>query len=288
MCPKSLSGNVAEISFERVKRQTGQLEHSVVDRPGAVGQHHGVATSHPTEELTSLAPMLVGTPGDWTANAGRVTYPSRAQVLALAVSVSRPVPGHIIEFGTWKGASTRVIRDELWQSRIWDRRQRGKRIYACDSFQGLAEDYEHLKKGTFATEVPRLRGVRIVDGFFENSLTDQLAKEIGRISLAHLDADLYSSTLTALNWMTPLLQPGSVLLFDELIGEEPAEARALLEWQQDTGVRLAMLALFGREPSGKGAMSDRRAMFQVVGDKEIRKGPPLFPVRLRRRLAAKW
>jgi hypothetical protein len=35
-------------------------------------------------------------------------------------------------------------------------------------------------------------------------------------------------------------------------------------------------------------MSDRRALFQVVGDKKIIKAPPLFPVRLRRRLAAKW
>jgi predicted O-methyltransferase YrrM len=243
---------------------------------------------NPAEALTSLAPVLVGTAGDWTANVGRVTYPSRAQVLELAVSMSRPVPGHIIEFGTWKGASTRVIRDELWQSLIWDRRQRGKRIYACDSFKGLAEDYEHLQKGVFATEVPKLRGVRIVNGYFEDSLTEQLAREIGRISLAHLDADLYSSTLTALTWMTPLLQPGSVLLFDELIGEDPAEARALLEWQQASGVQLALLALFGREPSGKGGMSDRRAIFQVVGDKQIRKSPPLFPTRLRRRLAASW
>ena len=123
---------------------------------------------------------------------------------------------------------------------------------------------------------------------FEDSLTEQLAQEIGKISLAHLDADLYSSTLTALTWMTPLLQPGSVLLFDELIGEDPAEARALREWQRVSGVQLALLALFGREPSGKGGMSDRRAIFQVVGDKQIRKSPPLFPVRLRRRLAASW
>ncbi len=247
-----------------------------------------MTTPDSTDALASLTPILTGTPGDWSAKAGRVTYPSRAQVLALAVSVSRPVPGHIIEFGTWKGASTRVIRDELWQSRIWDRGQRAKRIYACDSFKGLAEDYEHLEKGTFATEVPKLRGVRIVDGFFEDTLTEQLAAEIGRISFAHLDADLHSSTMTALNWMTPLLQPGSVLLFDELIGEDPAEARALLEWQRDADVSLAMLALFGREPSGKGDMSDRRALFQVVGDEKIAKAPPLFPVRLRRRLAAKW
>jgi predicted O-methyltransferase YrrM len=247
-----------------------------------------VATSNSTEALTSLTPQFTGTAGDWTDLRDHVTYPSRAQVLELAVSLSRPVPGHIIEFGSWKGASTRVIRDELWQASIWDRRQRGKRIYACDSFEGLPEDYEHLKKGTFATPVPKLKGVRVVKGFFEDSLTPALAGEIGRISFAHLDADLYSSTMTALNWMTPMLQPGAVLLFDEFAGEDPAEARALVEWQKDSGVRVAMLALFGREPSGKGAMTDRRAIFQVVSDSKIRKAPPLFPKRLRRRLSAKW
>ena len=74
----------------------------------------------------------------------------------------------------------------------------------------------------------------------------------------------------------------------QVVGEDLAEARALLEWQRDSGVQLALLALFGREPSGKGGMSDRRAIFQVVGDKQIRKSLPLLPVRLRRRLAARW
>lgn len=254
----------------------------------------GTTPSEPTAGTTDddvlkfLEPMLTGVAGDWTATAGLVTYPSRAQVLELAVSLARPVPGHIIEFGTWQGASTRVIRDELWRSGIWDRAQRRKRIYACDSFEGLAEDYEHLAKGTFATAVPTLRGVRIVKGFFEDSLTAELAAEIGQISLAHLDADLFGSTLHALHWLTPLLQPGSILLFDEFLGEDPAEARALLEWQRDTGTRLTLLALVGREPSGKGGKTDRRALFQVVSDHKIRKAPPLFPVRLRRRLTRKW
>jgi predicted O-methyltransferase YrrM len=243
-----------------------------------------VTTSDPSTVLTSLAPLLTGAPGDWAATAGRVAYLSRAQVLAFAVAVSRPIPGHVIEFGTWKGGSTRIIRDELGQGRSGDHGPRGKRIYTCDSFQGLAEDYESLKKGTFATKIPKLPGVRIVDGFFEDSLTDELATEIGRISLAHLDADLYGSTLTALNWLTPLLHSGSVLVFDELIGNEPAEARALLEWQRETGVQLALLALFGREPSGSGEQTDRRALFQVVGSEKATEAAPLFRVKMRRRL----
>jgi hypothetical protein len=229
---------------------------------------------------------FVGGPGDWTPLRGRVTYPSRAQVMELAVQLARPVEGHIIEFGVWKGHSVRVARDELWRSAVWDGRQRRKRIYACDSFEGLPENYEHLPAGTFATAVPRLTGVRVVQGFFDRSLTPQLAQEIGRVSLAHFDADLYSSTVTALDWVAPLLHDGSLLVFDEFGGEDPAEERALAEWVDRTGTRVALLALFGREPSGQGEQTDRRAIFQVVGDTALKKAPPLLPTRLRRRLLA--
>jgi predicted O-methyltransferase YrrM len=231
---------------------------------------------------------LTGSPGDWNEWRGKVTFPSRAQVLELAVQLARPVPGHIMEFGVWKGYSTRVIRDELFRTKLWDRRQRGKRIYACDSFEGLPESYEHLPTGNFATPVPRLWGVRIVKGYFSDSLTTRLADEVGQVCLAHIDADLYSSTVSVLDWLTPLLRPGSLLLFDEFLGEDPAEARAVLEWIERTGTRTALLALFGREPSGKGAMTDRRALLQVVGDGLVAKAPPLLPVRWRRRLSARW
>ena len=227
-----------------------------------------------------------GGDGDWAGTAGRVTYPSRGQVIELAVQLARAVPGHIVEFGVWKGDSIRVIRDELWRSAIWDRAQRQKRIYACDSFAGLPADYEHLPAGTFATPVPTLRGVRIVDGLFEASLTADLAVEVGRVSLAHFDADLYESTRAALDWLTPLVGAGTLLLFDEFAGEDPAEARAFREWCQVTGVRTVLLALFGRGPSGQGARTDRRALVQVVTDEPIRPAPPLAPTKLRRRLFA--
>jgi predicted O-methyltransferase YrrM len=236
----------------------------------------------------SSATTFEGTPGDWDTHRGKITYPSRAQVLELAVQLARPVAGHVMEFGVWKGYSTRVIRDEMWRAKRWDRRQRGKRIYACDSFEGLPEAYEHLPAGNFATAVPKLRGVRIVKGYFEDSLTPALAAEVGRVSLAHVDADLYGSTVCVLNWLTPMLSSGSLLLFDEFLGEDPAEARAFQEWGERTGTRTALLALFGREPSGKGAMTDRRALFQVLGTEPVTRAVPLFPLRLRRRLSARW
>jgi predicted O-methyltransferase YrrM len=238
--------------------------------------------------LRKLSPHFAGSAGDWAANQGKIAYSTRAQAIELAVALSRDTPGNIVELGTWKGYSTRVIRDELWRARLWHPGTPRKRIFACDSFAGLAEDYEHLKAGTFATAVPKLFGVRIVNGFFEDTLTPELAAEVGPVSFVHLDADLYSSTVTALKWLTPLVQPGTMLLFDEFMGEDPAEARALAEWQEESGTKLAFIALFGRAPSGKGGMSDRRALFQVVGDRKVRTPPPLFPTRLRRRVSAKW
>ncbi|GAA4588150.1 hypothetical protein GCM10023194_39020 [Planotetraspora phitsanulokensis] len=241
-----------------------------------------------THHQVTQEEWLAGREGDWTEQRSKVTYPSRAQVLELAVALARPIPGHIIEFGTWKGYSTRVIRDELYRSRLWDPSQWKKRIYACDSFEGLPESYEHLSAGTFATPVPRLRGVRIVKGFFEDSLTPELAAEVGRVSFAHLDADLESATTCALDWLTPLLGGGSLLLFDEFFGEDPAECRAFVDWTKRTGIRTTLVAVFGREPSGKGETTDRRALFQVIGDERHSKALPLLPVRLRRKLASTW
>lgn len=235
-----------------------------------------------------LDPWLLGTPTDWTECAGRTTLPTRSQVLELAVQISRRVPGHLIEFGVYKGYSIRVMRDELWRTRLYERAQWRKRIYACDSFDGLPDAYERLAAGTFATPVPRMLGVRVVKGFFDQSLTPALAAEVGRVSLAHLDADLYGSTVTALDWLTPLLGPGSLLLFDEFLGEDPAEARAFVEWTARTGLRTMLLAYFVREPSGKGGRTDRRALFQVVGDQRLTKAPPLPLVKWRRRLASTW
>ena len=242
----------------------------------------------PANQEQYLHPWVFGRPDDWATWKGKVTTPTRSQVLELAVQISRPVPGHIMEFGSFQGYSARIIRDELWRTRMWEPRQWRKRIYACDSFEGLPESYEHLPAGTFKTRVPRLTGIRIVKGYFENSLTADLATEVGRVSLAHIDADLYNSTVTVLNWLTPLLRPGSLLLFDEFLGEDPAEARAFVEWSERTGIQTMLLALLSREPSGKGPMTDRRALFQVVGDTPLVKARPLPPVRWRRRLSSTW
>jgi hypothetical protein len=104
-----------------------------------------------------------------------------------------------------------------------------------------------------------VQGVRIDEGFFEDSLTPALAEEIGEVSLVHFDADLHSATACALEWVTPLLHSCSVLLFDEFLGEDAAEERALAEWTERTGIPIMLLAMFGRVPDhGRGPVRPGR------------------------------
>ena len=183
----------------------------------------------------------------------------------MAVEASYKVPGNIVEFGVASGDSTRTISKTV---RRLERTQIGdspKKVFACDSFEGMPEKYENLDVGYFAGKPPRVRGVEIVKGYFQTSLTPELAQRVGRVALASLDADLFSSTLCALTWLTPLLGKGSLLLFDEYLGGENAEKRAHEQWQQATGVHTEEVARFAREPAGFGETPDERVLFEVTG-----------------------
>jgi Macrocin-O-methyltransferase (TylF) len=197
----------------------------------------------------------------WEQLQNRVTFPTRKFALELSVALSEQVPGDIIEFGVAEGGSTRILRGAS--------RRSGKRVFACDSFEGLQEKFENAEVGTFACEPPKIPGVEIVEGYFEKSLTPELASRVGRVALASLDADLYSSTICALRWLTPLLGSGSLLLFDEFLGEHESEKRAFEDWKRETGVLTVLIAEFLRQPSGWGTKIDKRPLFQVIGDEPL-------------------
>jgi hypothetical protein len=208
---------------------------------------------------------------DWTHLRPRVAFATRAAVLDLAVRTAHPIPGHIIEFGVARGTSTRVLRASLTRCERGQISGARKKIFACDSFKGLPEKFETLTVGSLACNPPRIRGVEIVVGYFADSLTPELAHRVGSVSLASFDADLYSSTLCALRWVTPLLHTGSLLLFDEFLGERESEKRAFEEWSTISGVRTIQIAEFLRSPSGGSSASpDKRILVQVIETDERR------------------
>ncbi len=89
-----------------------------------------------------------------------------------------------------------------------------------DSFQGLPEAWTlGARKGAFdigGKLPPTRKNVSLVKGFFDASLPEFCKENQGRkVAFIHIDCDLYSATRDVLNLLRPMLQPGTVIAFDE-------------------------------------------------------------------------
>ncbi len=109
----------------------------------------------------------------------------------------------------------------------------GCRLIGFDSFEGLPEDWTvEDRRGTFSTEgaTPRIADPRVsfVKGWFDATLPGFVPPAHARLVL-HFDADLYSSTRTALRAMEPHMAIGTYLLFDEF-SDRLHELRAFEEF----------------------------------------------------------
>lgn len=148
-----------------------------------------------------------------------------------------PVEGMALEFGVYQGRTLAVIAAA----------REGKQVFGFDSFQGLPEAWRsNLPAGTFKVEqVPDVPGAELVVGWFEDTLADFLTRHPDPVAFLHLDADLYSSTITVLEHVGPRLQPGSVIVFDEYFnypGWEQHEHRAWREFVAKSGITFRYLA----------------------------------------------
>lgn len=187
-----------------------------------------------------------------------VTHDGKWEILDKVMRAQRAwrLPeGDYLEFGTYEGMSF-AHACALARREGLD----GMRFFAFDSFEGLpgtssfeeAETgYDHFHPGQFACsetrfkEILAARGVDLsrvttVPGYYEASLTPGLRGELGirRASVVWIDVDLYRSTVPVLDWVTPLLGPGTFLLFDDWFsfGGDPraGELRATMEWLERT------------------------------------------------------
>ena len=84
-----------------------------------------------------------------------------------------------------------------------------KRWCTSSVIAGFAENLK--KKGV------DLGRVTTVKGWFNASLTDENAKKfhINKVAAAWIDCDLYESTVPVLDFLTPRISVGTVLLFDD-------------------------------------------------------------------------
>ncbi|RNI21594.1 TylF/MycF/NovP-related O-methyltransferase [Flexivirga caeni] len=134
--------------------------------------------------------------------------------LLRAASVAPDFAGLIAEFGVHKGASLTLLADHFPD----------QLVHGFDSFEGLPEAWTGSREGAGAFDVggepPQLpvTNVEFHVGWFEDTVPAFAATTTEPLRLAHLDADLYSSTTTVFEALGDRFIPGTVVIFDEYFG----------------------------------------------------------------------
>ena len=111
-----------------------------------------------------------------------------------------------------------------------------------------------MPQGTYSSfgNIPNIRSGEFIVGEFNETLPKFFAKKRPLASLINFDADLYSSTLCALNNSRPVIDGKTVLVSDELIVNhewENDEYKALLEFceQHKFNYKVHMVSLFTKQ-----------------------------------------
>ena len=110
-------------------------------------------------------------------------------------------------------------------------------IYGFDSFTGLKEDWQgwSFAKGHFNLNgnlPPVAPNVRLVKGWFDESLPGFRAEHRDDFSFVHIDCDTYEATASVLRQTEDRIVPGSVVMFDEYFGYRGWRMGEYKAWQE--------------------------------------------------------
>jgi hypothetical protein len=148
------------------------------------------------------------------------------------------VDGLWAEFGVYKGASSKYLND--LKNKIFPDSKYG--FHGFDSFDGLPEAWSGTgsSKGKFKTgNVPDIPGVTFHKGWFKDTIPEFLESHKENFAFIHIDCDIYSSTVDILTNLKNRIVPGTVMLFDELIGYnawKEHEYKAFMEFVEENDV----------------------------------------------------
>lgn len=154
-----------------------------------------------------------------------------------------------IAAGDWNHSYGDASSTQSYFQRAWNE----MRFIAFDSFKGIPPvkgvDALHpvFHEGTYACSEAEFREnvrkygiadskVISVPGFFRDTLNDATAKNLAlkRVSVLHIDSDLYESARDALQFCTPFFDNGTIIVFDEWYqfygNPDLGEQRAFGEW----------------------------------------------------------
>lgn len=183
---------------------------------------------------------------------------------AIAFSIANNVLGDYLEFGVFEGSSFIYAYHLLKRRKADYGRARANqdltgylshrpRFFAFDSFEGLPVVEQSALpihwRGTGAMKCAQdqftrnlrtakvdLSEVVVIPGFYHESLTPacRLQHQLIHAAIVHVDCDLYESAVQVLDFVTPVLQDGSVLIFDDWFyyrgNPQRGEQGAFREW----------------------------------------------------------
>ena len=162
---------------------------------------------------------------------------SREQVFAIAAKDICDQRVLYLEFGVYRGRSMRT-----WSSMLHNP---DSQLHGFDSFEGLPEAWDlSAEKGHFTLygEVPVIDDSRVsfFKGWFSETLPRYILPTHDQL-FVNFDADLYSATKTALEFLKPHISTGTYLYFDEFQAREH-ESKAFDEFLAETGWRFKVVA----------------------------------------------
>jgi O-methyltransferase len=157
--------------------------------------------------------------------------------LAVEYALKNNAGGHYYEFGLYQGYT--FYRAVIASPHIHH--------FGFDSFEGMPDNSEGggFQMGRFTYSYSRVinnllknkafsHKEHLIKGFFSDSLTADLQSELQNYKpgVILIDSDLYSSAVEVLNFIKPLLQKGTIVIFDDwhAFTEDQGEQKALREF----------------------------------------------------------
>jgi hypothetical protein len=138
--------------------------------------------------------------------------------------------GDYLEFGVWKGGSLTAAFHLSKKFKNLD----NLNFYAFDSFEGLPEKNgidklsDDFSEGDYAFSLQDLKASLkknrvdvsrffFTKGWFSDILNEETRKKlpIKKASLVYIDCDLYESTVPVLDFITPYITDGTLIVFDD-------------------------------------------------------------------------
>jgi len=140
------------------------------------------------------------------------------------------------EFGVWNGVSFKYLINTFGRG------------FGFDTFTGIPEKWHDNPAGTYSSfgSIPKISGGEFIVGKFEDTLPKFFSKKRSVASLINFDADLYSSTICALNNAKDIIDEDTILVFDEFLMNdswEEDEYKALEEFCNNFNFSYDVLAV---------------------------------------------